>query len=251
MKKIYLLFTLCLGTLASYAQFSIIDVNTGLPALASYSYAVEPNSPTLTVDFDIHNDYGTQKTIKVKRYFIQNAPGQEAYYCFGANCYGYVPDQTFVPIQTSNVAANGMLPSGQGTFGLKTDFDDFGFMGTTKVLYVLYDVNNVNDSVALEMTYVVSAVGIAKLDAKNFSISNPMPNPATSLVSVKHNFSSTPKSASVKIYNMVGVLVKEVKVEGTEGKTQLDVSALNDGVYFYTLVVNDKLISTKKLIVSK
>ncbi|MDP2387143.1 MAG: T9SS type A sorting domain-containing protein [Bacteroidota bacterium] len=251
MKKIYLSLFLGLAYLTGFSQFSLIDTETGLPAASSYTINVELGSPTVSHDFEIHNDYSTQKTIKVKRYLYNYVGTQEIYYCFGVNCYGFVPDAAFVPAQTSNIGAGGMLPNGQGTFGLKTDFDDYGNLGNARVLYVLYDVNNVNDSIAVEMNYAVSAVGIAKLDAKNFSISNPMPNPATSNVSVKYNFSSTPKSALVKIYNMVGNLVKEIKVEGTEGKTQLDVSSLNDGIYFYALVVNDKLISTKKLIVSK
>ncbi|HEY1038487.1 MAG TPA: T9SS type A sorting domain-containing protein [Bacteroidia bacterium] len=251
MKKIYLSLILGLGSLAGYSQFSFIDANTGMPAASSYTINVDANSPTVSHDFEIHNDYSSQKTIRVKRYLLTPVTTQEVYYCFGANCYGAESATVYVPAQTSNIAANGMLPNGQGTFGLKTDFDDYGVIGTTRVLYVMYDVANVNDSIALEMNYVVSTVGLAKLDAKNFMMSNAMPNPASSSVAVKYNFASAPRSASIKIYNMVGSLVREVKVEGVEGKTQLDVSSLNEGIYFYTLVVNDKAISTKKLIVSK
>src|ERR1700741_1771421 len=143
MKKLYLSLILGLGCFAGYSQFSFVDVNTGLTAAASYTFSVDANSPTVTNDFEIHNDYSTQKTIKVKRYLVYTVSGQEAYYCFGANCYGADPSPLFVPTQTSNVAANGILPNGQGTFGLKTDFDDYGFIGNTKVLYVLYDVNNI------------------------------------------------------------------------------------------------------------
>ncbi len=251
MKKIYLTLFLGLAYLTGFSQFSFIDPNSGLPAEASYTITVEPNSPTISHDFEIHNDYASQKTIKIKRYLLNLVNGQEAYYCFGINCFGFDASPVYVPAQSSVIAAGGVLPNGGGTYGLKTDFDDYNNMGSARVRYVLYDINNISDSISLEMNYVVSAVGLAKLDAKNFTISNPMPNPATSNVSVKHNFTTTPKTASVKIYNMVGTLVKEVKVEGTEGKTQLDVSTLNEGVYFYTLVVNDKLISTKKLIITK
>lgn len=251
MKKIYLTFALAFTSVLGYSQLSIIDPNTSSPALPSYTLALANENTTTTLDFEIHNNNTNQVTVKVKRYLVALTSGHEIYYCFGANCYSYDPAPLYIPTQSSNVAAGGTLPNGQGTFGLKTDFDDYGFVGMSKVMYVLYDVNNTADSVALEITYDVSAVGLTKIDAKNFNLSNPMPNPATNNTTLKYNFASTPKTSSIKVFNMIGVLVKEIKVEGVEGKTQIDVSTLSDGVYFYSLYINNKAVSTKRLIVSK
>lgn len=251
MKKIYLTLSLAFASLAGFSQLMIHDANTGMMAQPSYTLSLAADNSTNSMDFEIHNHYSTDVTVKVKRYLVSYTSGHDIYYCFGANCYSADASPVFNPVQSSLVTANGMLPNGQGTFGLKADFEDLGVVGTSKVMYVLYDVNNVNDSIALEITYNVSAVGLSKLDSKNFTVSNPMPNPASSAVTLKYEFNSIPKSSSIKVYNMVGLMVKEIKVEGTEGKAQFDVSGLSDGVYFYSLVVNNKAVSTKRLIVSK
>ncbi|MCD6068192.1 MAG: Secretion system C-terminal sorting domain [Bacteroidetes bacterium] len=251
MKKIYLSLSLVLMSLAGFAQLSIIDADNGLPAATSYTYEVTPGSPTFTSHFDIHNNSGSPITVRSKRYLITNTSGQEPYYCFGTLCFSYTSNAFYSPTHTSVIAAGGSIPNGQGTYGLAPYFDDFMTYGVSKALYVIYDVNNVNDSVAVEITYEVNAVGLSKIDAKNFNMSNPMPNPSANAVSVKYNFNALPKTSSIKVYNMVGVMVKEIKVEGVEGKAQFDVSNLTDGVYFYSLTVNDKVVSTKRLIVSK
>jgi hypothetical protein len=251
MKKIYLSFALALLSFAGFAQLEMIDVTTGLPSAPSYTFNIEAGSPTFPYEFDIQNNSSSQVTVRSKRYLIVNASGQEAYFCFGTMCYSFNPNPFYSPVATTNIAAGGMIPSGQGTYGLTTDFDDYTVLGSTKVLYVIYNTADPNDSVAVEMNYNVTPVGLAKIDAKNFSMSNPMPNPAVNNVAVKYNFASQPKTSSIKVYNMIGVMVKEVRVEGVEGKAQFDVSGLTDGVYFYSLIVNDKIVSTKRLIVSK
>jgi hypothetical protein len=251
MKKIYLSLALAFLSFAGFAQLEMIDVTTGLTAMPSYTFTIEQGSNTFPYEFDIHNNASNAVTVRSKRYLIQNASGQEAYYCFGAMCYSFNSNPFYSPAATTSISAGGTIPSGAGTYGLTTDFDNYTVLGNTKVLYVIYNTANPNDSVAVEMNYIVSPVGLAKIDAKNFTMSNPMPNPAVNNTAVKYSFASQPKSSSIKVYNMVGMMVKEIRVEGTEGKAQLDVSGLTEGVYFYSLIVNDKVVSTKRLIVSK
>ena len=43
----------------------------------------------------------------------------------------------------------------------------------------------------------------------------------------------------------------EVVLTRNQGAAQIDASELANGVYFYALVVNEQVLSTKKLVVSK
>lgn len=80
------------------------------------------------------------------------------------------------------------------------------------------------------------------------------PNPAGSSNVVNIVFSLPTNSyVSLKVFNPLGILMREV-VNGNlvagEHSIPLDISNINDGVYFYTLSVNDRS-ETKKLTIKK
>ena len=58
-------------------------------------------------------------------------------------------------------------------------------------------------------------------------------------------------SASVAIYNMMGQEVIRQNVNVGESRLSINVSDLTDGVYFYSLIVNNKTVKTNKLVISK
>ncbi len=80
------------------------------------------------------------------------------------------------------------------------------------------------------------------------------PNPAGNS-SVVNIFFTLPANSyvSLKVFNPLGILMKEV-VNGNliagDHSIPLDISNINDGVYFYTLSVNDRS-ETKKLTIRK
>lgn len=80
------------------------------------------------------------------------------------------------------------------------------------------------------------------------------PNPAGSggMVSISFSLPNT-SYVNIKVFNPLGIQVKEL-TNGTftagEHSVPLDVSNFNDGVYFYTVRVNDHS-ETKKLTVKK
>ena len=234
----------------TFAQFQFIDPATGSPANTSYTHYVDLNTIKYTVDFEVKNNYSASKTVKVKRTLISAVTGHDIYYCFGAVCLNPSPLTVYIPSQSATMSANGGLPNGQGTYGLSADLDAMA-LGTSVVRYTLFDVNNPNDSIYVDLTYVVTPVGISELTAKNFHLSQPSPNPAINSVSFKYDFNFLPKNSSLKIYDMVGSLVKEEKITGKDGKLNLNLSDLSEGVYFCSLSVNDKMISTRRLIVAR
>jgi hypothetical protein len=50
---------------------------------------------------------------------------------------------------------------------------------------------------------------------------------------------------------MLGSKVKNVNLTGDQGTLKMDVANLPSGMYFYTLSVDGKGISTKKMLVTK
>jgi hypothetical protein len=49
---------------------------------------------------------------------------------------------------------------------------------------------------------------------------------------------------------MLGKMVKQLVLDEKQGVAKINVSDLNSGVYFYSFLVDEKAIVTKKLVVS-
>lgn len=88
---------------------------------------------------------------------------------------------------------------------------------------------------------------------ENFSnvFSNAYPNPATSVVSFDYNLPFEAQTAAVAIYNMMGQEVVRENINVGGSRLDLNVSDLTDGVYFYSLIVNNQAVKTNKLVISK
>ena len=89
----------------------------------------------------------------------------------------------------------------------------------------------------------------------NISEVRHFPNPAGSsggVISISFNL-ATPAFVNIKVFNPLGIQLKEL-TNGTfaagDHSVPLDISAYNDGVYFYTVRVGDHS-ETKKLTIKK
>jgi len=49
--------------------------------------------------------------------------------------------------------------------------------------------------------------------------------------------------------NLLGSVVKEVEIDQNSNKLSMDISNLDAGVYFYSIVVNNEVFQTKKLVI--
>lgn len=78
------------------------------------------------------------------------------------------------------------------------------------------------------------------------------PNPTTGLANITLNTNS---SDNYKIYisNVVGSVVKNIEVGKTPGeqKIQVDLGSLPSGMYFCTLLANDKMIETRRIVLKR
>jgi hypothetical protein len=74
------------------------------------------------------------------------------------------------------------------------------------------------------------------------------PNPASSITTIKCKFNSQPESASIKVYNMMGSVVKEINMD-KQDKVEFSVTELNEGIYFYSVIADEKILAVNKLVV--
>ncbi len=165
-----------------------------------------------------------------------------SYYCFAGACY---PTSATGP---SNVA---VLGSGQQITYSNSDGDAHsgyykpeGISGIATVEYCFYDENNPADEACVTITYDCNeSTSINESQAFN-EVGDFYPNPANGMV----YFTFKGNLATLKLIDILGNEVKEIELK-EEGIQKLDLSDMTKGIYFGNLVVNNEVISIKKLIV--
>jgi hypothetical protein len=256
MKKYILAFSILVsGLLKLEAQsLQLLDTTTNAVAATSYTFTVD-TAAGMSFGFTLKNLTSSAVTFKVKKEVISNASGFGISFCTGTNCYTPATNLS----SAITIAANGTLPTPHSTpvtYGLTTDFNAAAFTGSptgsAQVLYTLFNTANTSDSVSVVIYYNVSAAATGiKQFAANYSVSNIAPNPASTNVSLSYDLKNTSQPATLKIYNMLGAVVKTVSLETYNNNTKVDVSSLEEGMYFYSVLVGGKAIKTSRLIVSR
>ena len=162
------------------------------------------------------------------------------YFCFAEACY---PSNT----DTSNSST---LNSGQQFAHSNVDpeahtgyYNAQGLNGIAKVKYCFYDVNNPTDETCVTITYETTTTAIDDFQPLT-KLGDFYPNPANEIV----NFTFNGNSATLKFIDILGNNVKEILLS-QKGIQELDLSDMNKGIYFGNLIVNDEVVSIKKLIV--
>ena len=250
MKKITFFFILVAAVNVAMAQsFQFLEHGTSVVAPAGCTRYVDANLGDELM-LDIKNISAASKTYRIRKTLISTpaacATPNEIHFCDANICYPSVTNLSIL-----NIVLNAGELNGSGNvYGLLMDMDPGTCLGTYMVRYCAFDVNNPTDSVPFTITYIVTPTGINTVGAKQFGTGNISPNPVSALATLKYDFATLPENASLKVYNTIGSLVKEIKLEGQEGKASIDLTNLSDGIYVYSLHVNDKIISTKKLIVA-
>ncbi|HET6993115.1 MAG TPA: T9SS type A sorting domain-containing protein, partial [Bacteroidia bacterium] len=136
---------------------------------------------------------------------------------------------------------------------LTTDFNPNNVAGVTTVRYTVINQANMNDTAWFMITYNVSCspAGIVSHINEKPSVSNPAPNPASSVFAINYKLgSANPQGAKMVIYNMLGDRVMETSVEEIEGTVKMDISSLDQGVYFCSLESDGKTLATRRLVVA-
>jgi len=256
MKKILLLTAgiFFSGLAVSQSSFQVTELVGGGAPQYSYSFSTDTNdtnSPTFGEEFKITNISSGSKLIKIRKVILSlatntvTALNHDVYFCYNTTCY-----TPFTFYSTANIAAGASLPNGSGTsYGLRADMDHNKVIGTSVVRYTIYDSLNTSDSVNITLVYnITSGVGISNHTnvAANVHL---MPNPASDLLKINYETGNSP--AQLKIYDCLGKAVKTINLNPAEKTATTDVSALEQGVYFYTVMLQGKALVTRRLVITR
>jgi hypothetical protein len=97
----------------------------------------------------------------------------------------------------------------------------------------------------------LEAVVLGKKDINSFTsymgLEQNIPNPAKNTTSIRYSIPTNNGSAQLQLIDNLGRTVKTIQLNSS-GRINLDLSSLSSGTYTYSLIVDGKVVETKKLV---
>lgn len=244
MKKIILslLSSVVIFTMAFSQSFELYHDNQVFPSGGSFTVADVPSASLMLGHMSIKNVSSTAKLVMAKKEEIQVVPGSMNTFCWvvcWANTIFVSPmGITLEPGVTNNEFSGDYMPLNNA--------------GVTIMRYTFFDDANPSDSAHFYIHFNAGTVGVNDLagNGKN-TFSAAYPNPARSQVSIDYALNPESRNAKISIHNLLGSVVKEARLNDLSGKLTLDVSDLNEGFYFYSIIINNEVLETKRLVISR
>ena len=256
MKKLYALLALCFSSLLvnSQSSFKILDPDNNETDVTSATLDLW-GDPTTDIEKELilKNISSSTKTVKLKRVFVSGfnttLPNQDTLQI----CWNVCLAPSWSNTQNAgnvNILADSSANFSTTGIGFHSLFSPCSLLGTRVIRYTFWDSNNYSDSASVVVNYHITGVGIADNKLKNFSFSSPQPNPSAGITFIKYDVPAQTK-AHIKIFNVAGTEIKDFALEESNGKISVETGSLPNGIYFYSLILQDKVVGTKKLIVSQ
>jgi len=194
-----------------------------------------------TVGLDVFNISDVLKKVKVRRYDVALVDSSEVSFCW-TSCY---PSSVTESPQALD------LEAGTSTTLFTGDFTYYSPRGTSTAKFVFFDMENPVDSSFVTINFVIGTLGLPENKIPVAVLSNAYPNPATNVLNFDYKLGQATQNARIRINNLLGSTMQEIALDKSEGKTRIDISNLNNGVYFYSLMINNSVTTTRKFIVKR
>ncbi len=192
----------------------------------------------------LQNDSDQAKEYILKFMRGNIASSQNVKICLGNTCYDPKKDLAKVKLN---------LKPGEILTDLYLEFD----LGITeaKGTFDMHFANteNLRDVFIIESVYNVENPNSDgnEVNNKDIKLGSVYPNPAGRSAQLDYEIKNAQINARIVVNSFIGNPVYDLKLNPNENSIFLNVTDLNPGIYFYTLIVDNKNIVTKKLVVKR
>ncbi len=238
------------------AQSSLWILDQNYNNVTNGSYTESNIDPLITFPVDapiepkfyVVNNSAAPVDVFIKKVYINSNADTKDQFCWAGGCWN---PTTLVSPTSQSIAS---LDTTSTADALKPQFFSKGsgsspdFSGSVTIRYIAFVASNPNDSVYVDVTFT-SLLGEENIKENN-KLSGFYPNPAKDFIYANFQIEN-PEATTVAIFDLSGSKVREIKFNSDNGILKADISALKSGVYFYTLFVSGKAISSKRLIIAK
>jgi hypothetical protein len=197
-----------------------------------------------TIKVPIHFKNNSEKSITLTIRKVSNQIGttQKNFFCFDNNCLDQRTEDFTLKLEPNQVinALQIALEAGLA-------------QGVSSVKYLAFNRSNPSDAFEFELNFMVEE----KAEKQNIYTSphimlhDVYPNPVTEEAYIEYSILDTQIKAKIMIHNILGNTIEEYPLPASENRVKIGAEALNSGIYFYTLYIDNEGVVTRKLIVKK
>lgn len=192
----------------------------------------------------IQNESNQTKTYLLKNLRGNVGSSQKVKICIGEQCFD--PKRDLAKIKISLKPAEIMTD-----LYLEFEMGIVETMGSFDLIFV--NAENIRETFMVEARYSVSNpdTKIDEFDYKDIKLSDVYPNPSSRIAQLDYQFENPRVKAKITINSFIGNPVAEYELDPERNSLSINVSELKEGIYFYTLFLDNKNIVTKKLQIKK
>ena len=163
--------------------------------------------------------------------------------CWAGGCYG---SGTFISPNDQPIAPGQTITEFSGHY-TQVAFNHFK-SGESVIRWVFFDRANENDSASITVKYTTYPLGIEESKVPQGSLSNIYPNPAAGDAGCSYTIPSG-SQGTVLVRDLLGNSLQTHQLSAISGKVTIGTMNLGDGIYFCSLLVDGKIVQSRKLIV--
>ena len=204
-----------------------------------------PANTTNITEILVKNTAATTDTFKVHRTVMNIDALDQTQFCWGGLCYGSTTNTSNLSLACPYNDTIDFLGN-----GVHAVFVAGPECVTRLVHYNFFNIHNPADTAGVTLRYLCTTAGINEHSDQLGSVSAAFPNPITSSSSIKYKLEENAKQGKLIFYDVLGKVIKQIVLSGKEGTEKISTNDFDAGIYFYTFLVDDKIISTKKLVIS-
>lgn len=236
LKKLSLLLFAMMFVGALSAQ-NLIVTHEGQPIESGSTFEVSAEGMVeeLNIAFEVVNGMSEVLTITCVKVEVSTVENTLNYFCWG---------QCLSPeVYESTMRMEPGVPAEFSAHYMPLEME-----GITSMKYIFTDAANTEEFV-ININFIYPNTISVTDYFSNEVFSNAYPSPATDKICFDYDFPTDVNKAMVVIYNMMGQEVIRKDINSHFGQLVIDVNNLNDGIYFYSLVVNNKTVKSNKIII--
>ncbi len=181
--------------------------------------------------------------LQVKKYhFLENKPSDMKY-------YGMIAQE--VEKIFPEIVYHNKMDGGSDYYTM--DYSGFGVLAIKAIQEQQQKITDLEARIAKLETALASVSSDKILPTagavKDATLEQNQPNPFNQSTTIRYRLPQGAKG-QINIYDIRGVLIKSI-VTNESGQAKISASGLSTGTYTYTLIVNDRLTASKKLVLTK
>jgi hypothetical protein len=246
MKKILLIFiTSLLFALPGQAQVLVLDSDMQDITDQTITINGTPDDSYFKVNIFLSNTGEETVDIFVSKTEVDIVEGAFNSFCWLGSCF--TPDVFDVD---DPLILEGDQISRDTDF--YTEFLTGGIEGVSEVKYEFYSQSESFDTVSVTILFnIETTTGLSGFDSgKRFHLSDPQPNPARGYTWIEYTVPPISSNSQIVIRNLLGKQVYTENLSYGDNRIRINTQQLNNGIYIYSLIVDNQVVESKRLVVT-